>query len=544
MKFDSQRQNQSKEIATMRIPFLSILLVLLGAWTTLADDKAPAHGTEVTPLVGEFTRVVVCVDLKRVDVDEIFDSLTPEEEAILPDRAGLLEGLGRGRATLLEAGIERVYFMISLAEMPLRPWYLVAPCPRALDLQALITKMPTELAGPLFVRGELVPRSIVGKDSERWLFLGAEEAFRRLEACKPRVRPELSAALAESGDSAVRILVIPHDDDRRVIEELLPTLPEPLGGGSSTVLTRGLRWASVQIDIEPEPSVRVVIQSSDDEAAEQFRPLLIRAIMIASQQKSRTDLMDFMVDLAQVTELFPEVSGDRLVLDLRKSDGSLKAVRRVFFRPVARHVLERTATEQLKEIVRGIHCWHHEHKSFPAQANYDSDGKPLLSWRVHILPFLGETCAELHGEFRTEEPWDSEHNVKLLKKMPEIYAIPGSQVSKDGRTCYVRPVGPGTSCPPGELISFPDIPDGSSNTVAVIEVDDEHAVPWTKPADLDYDPENPTKGLGGHLEGAVFSAFCDGAPHVHRELVYDPQRISDLRRVFTRADGEPVNFAD
>ncbi len=528
----------------MRIPFLSILLVLLGAWTTLADDKAPSQATEIAPLVDEFTRAVVCIDLKRVNVAESLDLFAPEEEGMLPSYAELMDGLERGRTTLLEAGIERVYFMISLAEMPQRPWYLVAPCPRALDLQALITKMPTELAGPLFVRGELVPRSIVGKDSQRWLFLGAEEAFRRLETSKPRVRPELSAAMAESGDSAVRILVIPHDDDRRVIEELLPTLPEPLGGGSSTVLTRGLRWASVQIDIEPEPSVRVVIQSSDDEAAEQFRPLLARALLAANEKESRTDLIDFMVDLAQVTELFPEVSGDRLVLDLRKSDGSLKAVRRVFFRPIARHVLERTAKEQLKEIVHGTHLWHDKHKSFPAQANYDSDGKPLLSWRVHILPFLGESCKKLHGEFRTEEPWDSEHNVKLLKKMPKIYAIPGSRVSKDGRTCYVRPVGPGTSCPREELISFRDIPDGSSNTVAVIEIDDEHAVPWTKPADLDYDPENPTKGLGGHLEGAVFSAFCDGAPHVHRKLVYDPQRIVDLRRVFARADGEPVNFAD
>lgn len=528
----------------MRIPFLSILLVLLGAWTTLADDKAPSQATEIAPPVDEFTRAVVCIDLKRVDVEEIFNLFAPEEEAILPNRAELLDGLERGRATLLEAGIERVYLMISLADMPHLPWYLVAPCSGPLDPQALLTKMPADLAEPMLLRGEIVARAIDGKDSRRWLFVGAEEAFRRLEACKPRVRPELSAALAESGDSAVRILVIPHNDDRRVIEELLPTLPEPLGGGSSTVLTRGLRWASVQIELTPEPSVRVVIQSSDDEAAEQFRPLLARALVAANEQESRTDLMDLVVDMAQVTEVLPELSGNRLVLNLRKSDGSLDAAGRVLLRPIARHLIEKTAKEQLKQIVHGIHLWHDEHKSFPAQASYDSAGKPLLSWRVHILPFLGEPCAKLYEEFRTEEPWDSEHNLKLLSKMPEIYAIPGSRVAMDGRTCYVRPIGPGTSCPREELISFRDIPDGSSNTVAVIEVDDEHAVPWTKPADLDYDPENPTKGLGGHLEGAVFSAFCDGAPHVHRKLVYDPERIGDLRKVFTRADGQPVNFAD
>jgi hypothetical protein len=529
----------------MRILILAPLLIVTGAVTALAASAAtPAQPQESIPLVDELSRGIVCIDLEHADASRLLNLAAPAETMASYLRVSFVEELAQARSTLLAAGIRRVYLVFSLEDLPLRPWYLVAPCNGPVDAPALFAKLPNRTLRRLLSCDDLAAHSFTAEDATHWLFIGAEDAFQRAEKAKPSARPELKAALAESGTSTVRILLLPSDDDRRVIEELMPTLPGPLGGGSSSVLTRGLRWASVQLDLEPEPSVRMVIQSIDNEATERFCPLLVRALMAANEQKSRTDLMDLVVELAQVNELMPKVDGDRLVLNLRESDGTLAALHRITKRPLARLAIEQTAKDQLSRIVRAIHFWNDQHKSFPAQANYDANGKPLLSWRVHLLPFLGEPYAKLYGEFRIDEPWDSEHNLKMLQRMPEIYAIPGSKVAKDGRTCYVRPVGPGTSCPPDKSISFRDIADGTSNTVAVIEVDDEHSDPWTKPADLDYDPENPTKGLGGHLEGAVFSAFCDAAPHVHRKLIYDPKRIGDLRKVFTRADREPVNFAE
>lgn len=40
------------------------------------------------------------------------------------------------------------------------------------------------------------------------------------------------------------------------------------------------------------------------------------------------------------------------------------------------------------------------------------DGTPYLSWRVHILPFLGR--AALYDQFKKDEPWDSRHNNQLI----------------------------------------------------------------------------------------------------------------------------------
>ena len=56
------------------------------------------------------------------------------------------------------------------------------------------------------------------------------------------------------------------------------------------------------------------------------------------------------------------------------------------------------------------------------QAIRGKDGRALLSWRVAILPYLNEEA--LYREFRLDEPWDSEHNKKLIARMPPTLASP------------------------------------------------------------------------------------------------------------------------
>ena len=86
------------------------------------------------------------------------------------------------------------------------------------------------------------------------------------------------------------------------------------------------------------------------------------------------------------------------------------------------------------------------HGRFPSYCSFDKEGKPLLSWRVHLLPFLWET--ELYNQFHLDEPWDSEHNKELITKMPPIYTRPGtSEMAKQGKTVYLVPVGKITAFP-------------------------------------------------------------------------------------------------
>src|SRR5262249_49752206 len=76
--------------------------------------------------------------------------------------------------------------------------------------------------------------------------------------------------------------------------------------------------------------------------------------------------------------------------------------------------------DNLKKIGYAFHDFHNVNKHLPAHAIYSNDGKtPLLSWRVAILPYIGE--AALYREFKLDEPWDSAHNRKLIAKMPKLY---------------------------------------------------------------------------------------------------------------------------
>ncbi len=74
----------------------------------------------------------------------------------------------------------------------------------------------------------------------------------------------------------------------------------------------------------------------------------------------------------------------------------------------------------LAEIGKAMHQYLKVHEHFPPAAISSKDGKPLLSWRVALLPYLGHE--ELYKQFKLDEPWDSEHNQKLLDKMPRVYS--------------------------------------------------------------------------------------------------------------------------
>ncbi len=175
-------------------------------------------------------------------------------------------------------------------------------------------------------------------------------------------------------------------------------------------------------------------------------------------------------------------------------------------------------------------------QALPLPASFSKDGKPLLSWRVYILPYMEQDS--LFKQFHLDEPWDSPHNRTLIDKMPSIYRMPMSKTEK-GRTNYLLPVGGGAVFEADKPTKFKEITDGTSNTIMAVEADDDHAVIWTKPEDLQFDPKDPTKGLGRFYNGCLHVGFCDGSVH-HMQWPKDPKQIEMLRYLFQRADRIPV----
>jgi RNA polymerase sigma factor (sigma-70 family) len=189
----------------------------------------------------------------------------------------------------------------------------------------------------------------------------------------------------------------------------------------------------------------------------------------------------------------------------------------------------------LKGMALAMHNFHDTMGYFPPPAIYSKDGKPLLSWRVAILPYVEQDA--LYRAFKLDEPWDSEHNKKLLAQMPKIYApVGGVKTKVPHSTFYQVFAGKGTAFEPGQKIRLVDITDGSSNTIMV--VDAATPVPWTKPEDLAYVEDQKLPKLGGLFPDVFHAVFCDGQ-------VYTLTKKFDeltMRAVITRAGGEVISL--
>ncbi len=174
------------------------------------------------------------------------------------------------------------------------------------------------------------------------------------------------------------------------------------------------------------------------------------------------------------------------------------------------------------------------HGALPPPAVYGKDGRPLLSWRVLLLPYVEQDV--LFKQFKLDEPWDSPHNLELLTKMPRIYApFDGSSPPEPYATFYQVFVGKGTAFEgvKGKRL-LDEFPDGTSNTFLIIEAGE--AVPWTKPEDLPYAADKPLPRVGGLFKDSIRAALADGSV---RQIKRDTSE-STLRAAITRNGGDSL----
>ncbi len=197
---------------------------------------------------------------------------------------------------------------------------------------------------------------------------------------------------------------------------------------------------------------------------------------------------------------------------------------------------EKASINNLKWLAISFHNYADAYRNFPTAYSVDDAGKPLLSWRVHILPFLDH--GDLYDRFHLDEPWDSEHNKKLIPLMPKELMAPGSRHMEPGMTNYVTPRGEKTIFPGKKKISFADITDGTSNTIFLMEVNDKNAVIWTKPDDHDIDPMDPINGVVGLRKAGFLGAMADGSVRKFSDKI-DKETF---RLLFERNDGMPIDY--
>lgn len=189
-------------------------------------------------------------------------------------------------------------------------------------------------------------------------------------------------------------------------------------------------------------------------------------------------------------------------------------------------------------------AWHNYHDTngaFPTSEPRDNmpanSPRSGLSWRVHLLPYLGQE--KLASQFHMQEPWDSPHNKALISKMPFVYRPADPKLVAQGKTRIVAPIGDKLiSTKKAQHIGIRDITDGTSNTIMLVEVDDQHAVIWTKPDDLEVDLARPQAGLAIRPPGGFLVEMADASIHFVKTTI----NRNDLAALFTRAGGEVVSL--
>jgi hypothetical protein len=201
------------------------------------------------------------------------------------------------------------------------------------------------------------------------------------------------------------------------------------------------------------------------------------------------------------------------------------------------------SVNNLKNIGLALHGFHDARKQLPSAGVggpmrdiIAPDGKPLLSWRVAILPYIDEL--PLYNRFDFSQPWDHPTNKELIKLMPQVYVVPGAPESKEtGMTHYRVLVGPQTMFEPGQRITLVGVTDGSSNTIMAVEANEPTI--WTKPDDLPFDPKAPLPKFGVSPDG--FHALFGDATVRFIRAGTSPDTV---RAMITRNGNETVTLPD
>ncbi|MDR2169010.1 MAG: DUF1559 domain-containing protein [Planctomycetaceae bacterium] len=155
--------------------------------------------------------------------------------------------------------------------------------------------------------------------------------------------------------------------------------------------------------------------------------------------------------------------------------------------------------EQLKALANVLIQYDRLNKKFP-QPICDADGKPLLSWRVAILPLIGQQ--ELYNKFNLKEKWDSPTNLQLIKSIPPIFTPPNN-TEPNGKTQIQRFTSTETPLSdPNMTIAKIKQP---RTTLMLFQTTESNAIEWTKPDELTYDENNIDKIFNNTIIAITFS---------------------------------------
>ena len=197
-------------------------------------------------------------------------------------------------------------------------------------------------------------------------------------------------------------------------------------------------------------------------------------------------------------------------------------------------------SNNLQQIATAVFQYRVRYDSFPPPFIADENGRPMHSWRVLILPFLGHQA--LYDRYDLDQPWDAPTNLALTSMIPQVYRCPRDTMGLYCETSYLMIVGPETISDGPTARKFAEIKDGTVCTIMVVEVANS-GIDWMEPRDLKAEDitfainDGTAEGIRSEHPGLANVLFCDGTVHTVPDTT-DPARI---RAMSTIAGGEEVD---
>lgn len=188
----------------------------------------------------------------------------------------------------------------------------------------------------------------------------------------------------------------------------------------------------------------------------------------------------------------------------------------------------------MKQIMLALHNYHDTWGHFPPATVIDKNSGVGRSWRVDILPFLGQEA--LFAQYKQNEPWDSENNKKVLAQMPEVFRHQ-AQAADSTNTAIIAAYGKGLVFEENDTdgTKISEILDGTSNTIAILQAKTQ--IPWTKPEEPVIDlAGNKLPDLSGFDSHGSHLATVDGAVRYVSKAI----DLDVLKKLFTKAGGEVI----
>ncbi len=443
-------------------------------------DQATVARHSATPYMEASTLLVADVDVNKIDVAATIHWIIEtiggdrEEESVATLR-GFLDSL-KG------AGAEHV-FATAAARSPIDGGpVVIVPCENTAVVNGLGTVILQNFPKhtPLKVHvGDMV------------VLAGPTVALDRVTASEGVQRPDLILPLKQAGLLDHTIVIALPDEARRDLAELWPeSLPKdsPVQF-SPRAMAKDISRIVISWRLPPEPEVIANIETPDADAAERVKQIFDKILGMAGEAKSSVKIN---VEVATVR--------------LRASPEAFAKVVAGVIAPSRAEARQLALMDHMKQIGLAIHSYHVQEQHLPPRCFTDRDGKPLLSWRVALLPYIEQLA--MYRAMKLDQPWDSDDNAMFSAMLIPTYF---EESKPSAKTRMRAPVYPGSiwhgDGPPKTLS---DVKDGTSNTIAVIHAPENAAVEWSNPQPWVLSVDDPMSDVFGERETATV-VLLDGA---------------------------------